>query len=306
MLSTNIPNLIQSQTQLLSLSLEYISITPFKYCSNTLTSIKFIHCNFANILLFDGFESFTQLKSLQFILCRGLTTQLFQSLLNIPVPLKIQSLKVVIDVLSISRIDLLLQKIGSYLENLDLRIYKDTEREIALKSIGNYCDRIKFLHLSWINDNNIPQFYKLITHLNKHLKYLSLQQKFSFPHENDLKIGSMILKGLGQILPGTLEYLNLHLLINPNDLRFFLDNCNHVVRLNKLLVKNCDMKNIDITFNILKEFVREKKIKNFAYRIGRNLFDPEKYQNLRKLVNEFQSFVKMKKYDDLILNPFDI
>jgi len=115
----------------------------------------------------------------------------------------------------------------------------------------------------------------------------------------------MILRGL-EMLPDSLEYLDLFLVTDPYDLKIFLNNCKHV-RLNKLLVKNFKTKNVDIVFNILKEFVREQKVENFAYLVD-SWFNPDdlEHRNLEKLVDEFQHFVKMKRYDDLILNPFDI
>ncbi len=109
-------------------------------------------------------------------------------------------------------------------------------------------------------------------------------------------------------MPDSLEYLDLCLTIDPNDLKPFLVNCKHI-ELNKLLVRNNNIKNTDITFNIFKEFVREKKVKNFAYYVS-SLFDSNnlKHQNLAKLVDEAQSFVKMKKYNDLVvrISDFDI
>jgi len=116
----------------------------------------------------------------------------------------------------------------------------------------------------------------------------------------------MILKGLGQTLPNSLEYLDLKLSIDPDYMKIFLDHCKHV-GLNKLLVKNNNSMEVDVTFNILKEFVREQKVENFAYLVDR-LFNPDNlmHQNLERLVNELQSFVKMKRYDDLILKIFDI
>lgn len=53
-----------------------------------------------------------------------------------PFPLKIKSLKVDSN---ISGIDLLLQKVGSYLENLNLRIYDDIEQRKAYESVVIYC-----------------------------------------------------------------------------------------------------------------------------------------------------------------------
>ncbi len=115
----------------------------------------------------------------------------------------------------------------------------------------------------------------------------------------------MILKGLGQILPNSLEYLDLDLGIESNHLKNFLDNCEHV-ELNKLLVRNRSTKNLDVTFNILKTFVREKKVKNFAYQVN-CYFDPDnlEHQNLEKLVSETQHFVKLKRYSDLTIRISD-
>ncbi len=295
----NLPDLIRSQNQLLSLTIYFTTsnvLDIFKYRSNTLTSIKFNSCDFTNILSFDGLKYLTQLKSLQLIWCIGLTTRFFQSLLDLPAPLKIKSLKVIGQT---SGNALLLQKVGPYLENLELRLYEKTEKEKVFESIINYCDKIQFLNLSFTRLENIPRLHESITHLNRHLKYLSLQSY-------DLGISSMILKGLGQRLPDSLEYLDLNLSIDPNDMKIFLDHCKHI-GLNKLLVKNFKTKNVDIVFNILKEFVREQKLENFAYLVD-SWFNPNdlEHQNLERLVNEFQPFVKMRRYDNLILKIFDI
>ncbi len=158
-----------------------------------------------------------------------------------------------------------------------------------------------------IGYGNILQLYDIITHLDENLKYLSLQNKYYYSgNEGNSKISSTILKGLGQILPGSSEYLDLDLRINPNDLKIFLENCKYMVGLDKLLVRNSNNTDVDITFNMLKEFVREKKVKNFAYRVF-SYFNPDvlKHHNLEKLVNEAQGFIKIKKYSDLVVN-FDI
>jgi len=118
----------------------------------------------------------------------------------------------------------------------------------------------------------------------------------------------MILKELGQILPDSLKYLNLDLEIFPNGLKIFLDNFKHV-GLNKLLVRNNNDKNIDVTFNLLKEFVKNNKIKNLAYLVNNN-FNPHnlEHRKLEMLVSEAQSFVIMKRYNDLVvrISDFDI
>ena len=102
---------------------------------------------------------------------------------------------------------------------------------------------------------------------------------------------------MGQILPDSLEYLDLDLAIDPNDLKTFLDNCKQV-ELNKLLVKNQNMKSTDVTFNVLKKFIRERRINQFAYQVDCK-FDPNnlKYCNLEKLVNDS----KVDYYHDLVV-----
>ena len=138
-----------------------------------------------------------------------------------------------------SGIDLLLQNVGLHLENLG---FEDMGKEIY-ESVINHCDQIWYLYISWIDHNNISRFYKLVSHLNKHLKYLTLRKY-------DTNFVKKILKGLGQILLDTLEYLNLHLKIDPNDFKTFFNHCEHV-KLKKLLVKNFDYKDVDIAFDVL-------------------------------------------------------
>ncbi|CAI2191265.1 4689_t:CDS:1 [Funneliformis geosporum] len=72
-----IRNLIQSQAQLLSLSLygmySIVLLDSFKCYFNTLTLIKFDNCNFANLGEYDALKNLTQLKSLHFNNWKGIT-----------------------------------------------------------------------------------------------------------------------------------------------------------------------------------------------------------------------------------------
>ena len=116
---------------------------------------------------------------------------------------------------------------------------------------------------------------------------------------------------MGQILPDSLEHLDLNLSIDPNDLKTFLNNCRHLVGLDKLLVKNCSSNNIDIILNVLKDFVKGNKVKNFAYQVGNSFrFNPDNLEHraLENLANDIQNFVKMKRYSDLVvrISDFDI
>jgi hypothetical protein len=74
------------------------------------------------------------------------------------------------------------QNVSLHLENLELNIFI---KKKAYESIINYCDKIKFFRLTNISYENIRQFYELILHLNKHLKYLSLQMRH---YDDDLKL----------------------------------------------------------------------------------------------------------------------
>ncbi|CAG8724269.1 10621_t:CDS:2, partial [Funneliformis mosseae] len=222
----NLKYLIKSQTQLLSLTLYTISskvaylMSALKYCSNTLTSIKLNSCDFNGMPSLNGLNYLIHLESLQFKHCKVITVQVFRPLLEISTPLKIKTLT---------------------LEGL-----------------------IQFLHISGIVHVDIVQLFKLITHVRKHLQYLSLQIRnhrqpcfIESDYEQQLRVSSMILTNLGQILPDTLKYLELKLVIDPIKLKIFLDNCKHIVGLNSLLVMNNSQN--DNIFDVLKEFVREKK-----------------------------------------------
>ena len=104
----------------------------------------------------------------------------------------------------------------------------------------------------------------------------------------------MILTELGQILPDPLKYLELSFKIDPNDLKILLGHCK-LIELKTLLIRNFNHKNVDVTFNILKEFVRERKVRNFAYQVYSS-FNPDnpEHRNLKTLVNGFQPLAKIK------------
>ncbi|CAG8541957.1 4771_t:CDS:2 [Funneliformis caledonium] len=121
-------DLIQSKPQLLSLTIQCLngkfsfSNDTFKLFPNSLTSIKFVYCDF------------------------------LKSLLNISTPLKIKTLKVVG---KIKGITLLIQKVGSYLEHLELDISSASDKYKTTESIANYCDKIKFLCISFDEGNEL-------------------------------------------------------------------------------------------------------------------------------------------------------
>ncbi|CAB4438293.1 unnamed protein product [Rhizophagus irregularis] len=114
---------------------------------------------------------------------------------------------------------------------------------------------------------------------------------------NELKISSMILKLLCDSLPSNLCYLDLNLVINPDDLKLLFDNCDQI-DLKRLLIRNRSSHNLDVTLNVIKDFIKNKNLDYLSYSI-RN--DPKFRNNLELLFKEIQSFVKMKNYYDLAI-----
>jgi len=124
---------------------------------------------------------------------------------------------------------------------------------------------------------------------------------------NKLVISSMILKELSKSPLLSLYYLDLNLLIDPNDLEIFFKNCNQV-ELKKLLIRNLNRDDIDTTLEVIKDFVKERNLEFLAYGIGFrfNSFgggykEKLRHESLEKLVEKTQSFIKMMKYDDLVI-----
>src|SRR5438045_2073874 len=102
---------------------------------------------------------------------------------------------------------------------------------------------------------------------------------------------SVILKELSKSLPLSLYYLELNLVINPNDLQVFFEKCKRV-ELKKLLIRNESEDNVDTTLRIIRDFVKEKNLEFLTYSI-RNIVTSD-HKSIEKLIEETQSFVRMK------------
>jgi len=300
----DLAHLIQSQSQLSSIILSLTSsnivhlIDALKHCSKTLTSIRFNSCNFMEGFSFDGLKYLTNLQSLHFINCLGLNLHIIQPLLDIPSPLRIKSLTINGKVGEITSIQLLFEKIGTFLEYLELSIQDNDVREDLLECITDHCDKIKFLHLDNIITTSVPQLFRLIANLNHCLKYLTIESS-NYSH-----VSTMILKELSQNLPNSLEYLDLNLLFNQNDLQILLNNYKND-GLKKLLIRNRSYNPSRSTLTALKDFVKKKNLDYLSYKIN---YISSNTRSLEKLIKETQSFVKLVKYEDLALNisDFDI
>jgi len=221
-----------------------------------------------------------------------------QPLLYIPTPLKVKFLTISGNIEDINSIQSLIQKVGPYLEFLELNIYNIIMREKVLESITNHCNRIQFLYLKNINHKNIPQLIKLITNLNHCLKYLTLENNDYYHSDNTVKVSTMMLEGLGQSLLDSLEYLNLYLYFDQNDLQSFLNNYKND-KLKKLLIRNKIINDVH-TLNVLMEFVKKKNLEYLFYGVHK-YFD----NSLDDLIKDIQPYVKIRKYEDLVIKISD-
>src|SRR5206468_3306255 len=110
-----------------------------------------------------------------------------QPLLDISTPLRIKSLTLQCSHIDNALIQLLIQKIGAYLENLFINLIRFSTE--VLDCIINYCENIKFLYLFSIG-YDISKAFQLITHFKDNIEYLTIDS-----------CDSTVLKELGQNLP---------------------------------------------------------------------------------------------------------
>src|SRR5438045_2162146 len=111
----------------------------------------------------------------------------------------------------------------------------------------------------------------------------------------------MVLEELSKSLPPSLHYLDLNLVINPNDLEDFFEKCKRV-ELKKLLVRNRNMNSVVTTLKVIRDFVKESNLEFLVYDIGKVL-PGESDESLEK---ETRSLIKMMKYCDLVIKVSDI
>jgi hypothetical protein len=98
-------------------------------------------------------------------------------------------------------------------------------------AIIDFCEKIKFLHLSNIYSINIPQLSKMILNFGDYLKYLTIEV-------NGEVNSQIVLRELSKSsLHLSLYYLDLHIQIDPDHLQTFFENFNQF-GLKKLLIKN--------------------------------------------------------------------
>ncbi|CAB4396021.1 unnamed protein product [Rhizophagus irregularis] len=100
----------------------------------------------------------------------------------------------------------------------------------------------------------------------------------------------MILKLLCDSLPPNLCYLDLNLVVNPDDLKLLFDNCDQI-DLKKLLIRNRSSHNLDVTLNVIKDFIKNKNLNYLSYSI-RN--DSKFRNNLEFYLKKFNHLLKLR------------
>ncbi|PKK64513.1 hypothetical protein RhiirC2_787389 [Rhizophagus irregularis] len=314
--------IILSQKNLLKISFEYKTLTLYdsllltlknQNCSNTLNTIIFYCIDFENII--DNLKVFNNLNvldTIHILYCHSLNSNFIQQIISITKSFKLKSL-FMSKILQIDSLQLLLQKFGNYLENFGFEFgddeYSEPKRQL-LELVVKYCTKIKYFDLAGPDNNNINPTFNLIKNNMQNLNYLFIEFDLEFDDYNlsddVIKISSIILQNLGQILPSRLEYLCLELSFNMNDLEIFLNNSQNTF-IKKLLIKNIVQdENDNHILSFIKDFIKKK---NMVKYLAFSEFLDDNYNDLFSLkdeVNEFKSYnIEVQKYSDLYIRTYD-
>ncbi|GBB88769.1 hypothetical protein RclHR1_15370002 [Rhizophagus clarus] len=273
----------------LLLSLRYLN------CSNTLNTIMFYVVSFENItVLSEVFNQLNVLESIHIVYCYHLDSKFIQQIKNIYKPFKLKSL-ILSRNLGIESIKFLIQLSGNYLENIG--IIGDDRLEQILPLIIKYCSKIKYLNPIELQVQNLYLLFDLIKNITQNLNYLTIGLSSYNGYDNE-HFSSIILLNLGQILPFKLEYLNLRLVFNTNDLKIFLKNSQNTF-IKKLLIYNYIKydENENILPYIEEYIMKKKRVKYLAVLENSGNYSFDK-------VEVFQLYdIQIIYYYDLIIDP---
>ncbi|RIA91671.1 hypothetical protein C1645_875279 [Glomus cerebriforme] len=200
----------------------------------------------------------------------------------------------------------------------NINILKEVFEELnALESIHLLCCySLNANFIQQIVNINKPFKLKSLILIEEPLHIESLQLLFqisggylenfgSFSRLNESELLESIIKYC-QILPFKLEYLNLRLIIKPNDFEIFLKNSQNTF-IKKLLIKNMNYQTRDILphIEVIKKYIIKKKrveylaIKRASWpsRVDKELF------LLKDEVKEFKLHnIQVLRFDDLYIN----
>ncbi|GBC47931.1 uncharacterized protein OCT59_000434 [Rhizophagus irregularis] len=283
-------------------------------CSNTLNTIIFYRIDFKKIIISnEEFENLNVLESIHILYCYSLNSDFIQQIINLKKPFKLKSLFMDI-MLQIDSLNLLLQKSGSYLENIGFGSSISNELRKQFDLFMKYCKNIKFFELPGFDNLNIYLSFDLIKILDQNLNYLSIDFHYyldyyyhhNFSNDGDMEPSSIVLLNLGQILPHKLEYLNLSLKFDLNNLEIFLQNSQNTF-IKKLLIRNKMQEgSLNILPYIKKYIMKKERVKYLA--IMEVYFEKrEDLSFMKDEVKEFESYnIKVQNYDDLYIQVYDL
>ncbi|GBC49747.2 hypothetical protein GLOIN_2v1875624 [Rhizophagus irregularis DAOM 181602=DAOM 197198] len=255
-----------------SINLNYLftSLLKNSNISNTLKIITFSNINFNNIFGFNEiFEQLNVLESIHIIDCNYLNS-FIQQILNIIKPFKLKTLFMNNELPNIELLQLLLQKSGNYLENVNFGLLIKNELKLqSLELIIRYCMRIKVFELFGFDNQNIYLLFNLIENIGQNLNYLSIHQ-ISDSFTNNIETSLIVLQNLGQILPFKLGYLDLNLMIeNASDFEIFLKNSQNTF-INRLCIKIMIREGDDILLYIKEYIMKKKRVKHLSFKVNNN------------------------------------
>ncbi|RGB27814.1 hypothetical protein C1646_819528 [Rhizophagus diaphanus] len=270
------------------------------FCSNTLNTIIFDSIDFGNIItiLKEVFDQLNVLESIHILYCDSLNSNFVQQIIKVIKPFKLKSL-FMNEILNVESLQLLLQKIGDYLENFGFGFIEETKydepKRQLLELILKYCTKLIYFDPGIPDDNNI---YSLIQN-GQNINYLTIEVDDFIYYTIYKEYSSNVLKNLGQVLPTNLEYLCLSLSFNIHDIKIFLNNSQNIF-IKKLLIKNIDGE-IDILFYIKKYIMKKERVKYFAFLDTENK-GCEELAFLNDEVNEFKLYnIIVQQYDALYI-----
>ncbi|PKC64249.1 hypothetical protein RhiirA1_462670 [Rhizophagus irregularis] len=267
-------------------------------CLNTLNTIIFYYIDFKDIVVLNEvFNQLNVLESIHIVYCYSLDSKFIQQIINITKPFKLKSLLLE----DIESLEPLIQKFGVYLENFEVTNNKSQQLLQSLKSIIKYCNNIKFLSLNFEPNYQIINLtFNLIENFKQNLNYLSIDVYFNL--NNIDIISSVVLQNLGQILPFKLEYLNLVLAINGNDLEIFLKNSQNTF-IKKFLIKNKNKQKNKGIFPYIKEYIIKKRRTKYLAILETFRETNEDLFTLKDKVKECELYdIQVLNYNDLRIN----
>ncbi|RIA91679.1 hypothetical protein C1645_821688 [Glomus cerebriforme] len=280
-------------------------------CSNTLKTLIFYNINFRKIVVLkEVFDHLNVLESIHIINCYFINSEFIQQIINLNKPFKLRSLFInQVHKTEVESHQLLIQKSNEYLENFSMVISDEFKLKL-LEQIKKFCPKIKFLKLCYLNKSqNIYLLFDIIKNIGQNLNYISISSGTS-------KHSSLILQGLGQILPSKLEYLNLSITIVASDFELFLKN-SHNTFIKTLLIRNShtmesyfdrlnfnqlipqpDVNEQDILLYLEKYIVEKKRVEYLAYKDSKDFS--------KNVVKKFKPYnIKVRNYDDLTIHCYD-